>query len=94
LTDFRVTAPPPPKAPPVNYAATVAAFGQALFGRNWAAGVGRLADVNPRTLTRIHAAAREGRDYAAARGVLAALHEKLAPIVAELKPWARHATDE
>jgi hypothetical protein len=84
---------PPPKAPPVNYAVVVVAFGQAMWGSVWPSGMGRLTGLNPRTLARIQRAAAEGRDYPAARGVLAALHEKLDPIVDQLKPWARHASE-
>ena len=72
-----------------NHAQLVAAFGRRIFGDAWGAGLARLAGVNPRTMTRIAAAARDGRDYPAARGVLAALHQALAPIVAELADHAR-----
>lgn len=72
-----------------NSAELVAAFGRRVFGNSWGAGIARLAKVNERTVQRIATAAREGRDYPAARGVLAALHEALAPIVAELEPHAR-----
>jgi hypothetical protein len=82
---------PPPKVAPPDYTAVLAAFGEAIFGPNWPSGVARLAGVNRRTLHRIASAVAEGRDYPASRGVLAALHDKLAPIVAELKPWSRHA---
>jgi hypothetical protein len=85
---------PPPKTPPVNYAAVLAMFGQSIWGANWPSGMGRLTGVNPRTLARVHTAARAGRDYPAARGVLAALHDKLAPLVTQLQPWARHAADD
>jgi hypothetical protein len=84
---------PPPKVAPPNYAAVLAAFGQAIHGPNWPSGIARLAGVNPRTMHRIASAVAEGRDYPAARGVLAALYDKLAPVVAELKPWSRHAAD-
>jgi hypothetical protein len=73
----------------LNYAELVEAFGQRLFGSSWAAGVGRLAGVNERTVQRIAAAAREGEDYSAARGVLAALAEAIAPIADELETFRR-----
>ena len=85
---------PPPKVAAPNYTKVLAAFGRELFGDHWPSGVARLAGVNPRTMLRVSTAANEGRDYPAARGVLAALHEKLAPIVAELRPWSRHAGGE
>ena len=85
---------PPPRIAPPDYTAVLAAFGQELFGSNWPSGVARLAGVNRRTMHRIAGAAIEGRDYPAARGALAALHDKLAPIVAELRPWSRHAAGE
>lgn len=85
---------PPPKAPPVNYAQIVALFGEALWGSKWARDVGRVAKVNPRTVSRIYTAAKEGRDYPAARGVIQALYRELAPIIADLKPWAAHASED
>jgi hypothetical protein len=72
-------------------AETVAEFGQRLWGANWAYGMSQFADVNLRTLTRIHAAAREGEDYPAARGVIAALHERLVATLHDLEPARRRA---
>jgi hypothetical protein len=91
-TDWNIGKPPPKVRPP-NYAVVVVAFGERLFGPQWAAGVARLTGVNKRTLSRIYAAAKDERDYPAARGVLAALEASLAPILADLGPWAKHASD-
>jgi hypothetical protein len=43
-------------------------------------------DINLRTLKRICAAAREGQDCPAARGIIAALHERLTAVLADLEP--------
>ena len=93
MTDIEIPRPPP-KAPPVNYAQIVSLFGQRVWGANWPSGMGRLTGINPRTLARIYAAAREGRDYPAARGVLAALGRELTPVMDDLKPWVRHASED
>jgi hypothetical protein len=90
MSDLNLPQAPAP-TPRVNYAAVVTAFGEAIWGPLWAAGMGRLTGIAPRTLQRVWTAARADRDYRSARGVLAALHEKLAPIVDQLEPWARHA---
>lgn len=76
-----------------NYAELVAAFGRRIFGDSWAAPLARLANVNDRTVQRIASAAREGRDYRAARGVLGALAETLAPIALELEAFGRAPAD-
>lgn len=72
-----------------NPAQEVDAIGLRLFGPEWAAPMARLTGVHVRTLRRVRAAAREGMDYAGARGVLAALHGPLAAILADLEPHAR-----
>lgn len=87
-------APPPPKVAPPNYAAVLATFGQSVWGPNWPSGIARFAGINPRTMTRIAGAVAAGRDYPAARGVLAGLYDRFAPIVAELRPWSRHAAED
>jgi len=75
MSDLNLPQAPAP-TPRVNYAAVVTAFGEAIWGPLWAAGMGRLTGIAPRTLQRVWTAA---------------LHEKLAPIVDQLEPWARHA---
>src|SRR5215472_1824648 len=87
-------APPPPKAPTINYATAVVRFGEALYGKNWASDLGRLTGINPRTLSRILAAHHAGREYRAARGVIRALDRSLQPIAASLVPWADRAAEE
>ena len=83
---------PAPIAPAPNYAAALVAFATALYGPRWQAGVEHLTGANRRTLLRLAIAAREGRDYASAPKILADLHARLAPIAAELAPWAAHAS--
>ena len=63
-------------------------IGERIWGDHWADGISQFADINPRTLKRIHAAARDGEDYLAARGVLIALHMQLAAVLEDLAPWA------
>lgn len=60
-----------------------------LFGPEWAAPLARLTDTNERTVRRVRAASRDGREYPAAAGLLAALHERLAAILKGLQPFAR-----
>jgi hypothetical protein len=72
-------------------AEAVADVGQRLWGVNWAYGMSQFADINPRTLTRIQAAALVGQDYPAARGVIAALHERLVATLHDLEPARRRA---
>lgn len=60
-----------------------------LFGEEWAAPLARLTETNERTVRRVRQAAREGREYPGARGLLAALHERLAAILNALEPFAR-----
>ena len=74
---------------PPTYSSILAAYGERLFGGEWAAGVARLARVNERQVQRIRVAAREGREYPAARGVLAALGDALAPLARELDAYRR-----
>jgi hypothetical protein len=64
-------------------------LGLALFGPEWAAPMARLTATHERTIRRIRAAAAEGREYPAARGVLAALHEALVALEATLRPYGR-----
>ena len=73
----------------VTAAAELAALAERLFGEAWAADVARLTDVNERTVRRIRQAAREGREYPGARGVLAALDDAVRPIAAELQAFSR-----
>lgn len=75
--------------PAPHYTEQLESFGRRLFGEEWGAAMARLTNTNPRTITRIRTAAREGRDYPAARGVLAALYEALQVILADLKPHGR-----
>ena len=72
-----------------NAARLLDTFGVRLFGAEWAAPMARLTGLNERTLRRVRAAAQAGADYPAARGALAALHEALGPILADLEPYAR-----
>jgi hypothetical protein len=60
-----------------THSEAIVAVGERVWGDRWASAMSRFTDVNLRTLTRIHAAAREGREYPAARGVVAALHDRL-----------------
>lgn len=76
-----------------NHAREVDAIGLRLFGPEWAAPMARLTGVHERALRRVRAAAHEGMDYTGARGVLAALHEALAAILADLEPHARPPAD-
>lgn len=72
----------------------VAQFGQRVWGHRWTAGMSEFAQVNPRTLARIYAAARCGEEYPAARGVIGALSRALGAVQADLEPWARRADDD
>ncbi len=63
----------------------VAQFGERLFGPEWAAPMARLTGTNERTVRRVRAAAREGLNYPAARGLLAGLVDALAPILDDLR---------
>jgi hypothetical protein len=62
---------------------------RAIFGEEYASALARVTDTNERTIRRIRAAAREGREYPAARGVLAALAEAVEGFAAELAPYRR-----
>ena len=73
----------------LNSAEVLTSFGERIFGNSWGAGVGRLAGVHERTVLRIAAAAREGRDYRSAREVLAALLAGLEPIMVDLRRAVR-----
>jgi hypothetical protein len=72
-----------------THAQTLATFGERLFGEEWAAPLARLTDTNERTVRRVRQAAREGREYPAARGLLAALGDRLAALQHDLEPFAR-----
>ena len=74
---------------PDTAAALVVAFGERVFGPEWKTALSRFAGVNRRTLDRLYTAHREGRDYPAARGVLASLHEALAAVERDLRPHGR-----
>lgn len=74
---------------PPHASEILARFGLMLFGPEWAAPMARLTHTSERTLRRVRAAAAEGRDYPAARGVLAALYEALDAIRAQLQPFSR-----
>lgn len=67
----------------------LATFGQRLFGSEWAAPLARLTGTSERTVRRVRAAAAEGREYPAARGILAALQETLAAVAADLAKHGR-----
>lgn len=73
-------------------AEAVVDIGQRLWGEHWATGMSVFAGVNRRTLLRILAAARDGYDYPAARGVLAALYERLSAVVADLESGSPDST--
>lgn len=60
-----------------------------LFGPEWAAPLARLTGTNERTSQRVRQAAREGREYPAAAGLLAALQERLSQILEALEPYGR-----
>jgi hypothetical protein len=75
----------------MTHAEVVAQFGERLWGPGWVGGMSQFAKVNPRTLARIQRAVREGQDYPAARGVIAALRERLTAVQDDLEPWARRA---
>jgi hypothetical protein len=72
----------------------VALLGERLWGPRWVIGMGEFTGINRRTLERILSAARAGQEYAAARGVIAALHERLTAVVTDLTPWAQRADEE
>jgi hypothetical protein len=68
-------------------------FSYRLWGGNLAAMAACL-DVNLRTLARIRAAANEGQDFPAARGVIGAMRGQLASALADLTPWADRADQD
>lgn len=77
---------------PTN-AKVVALFGERLWGPHWPNAMSDFTGINPRTLTRIRVAARDGQEYAAARGVIGALREQLTAVLADLEPWAKRADE-
>lgn len=74
---------------PPHASEILAQAGERIAGPEWGGTVARLTGVNQRTLSRIRAAAHEGREYPAARGALAALHEALLSMAADLAAFAR-----
>lgn len=78
--------PPTEKEP--TAAEAVRAFGLAIFGPDWAAGLSRLAAVDPPTVGRIEAVAAQGRDDPAAGAVLAALSQALDALAAKARPFS------
>jgi hypothetical protein len=72
---------------PLTSAEVVVDLGHRLWGANWPTRMSQFADINLRTLTRILTAAEDGQDYPAARGVIAALKERLAAVLADLEPY-------
>ena len=82
-------------------AEVVVSFAKRLWGDEWLDPMIRFTGVNQRTLQRIYAASRARQDYPAARGVIAALHERLtaeharlAAALAYLEPFARRADQQ
>lgn len=69
---------------PLHNSEHVARIGERLFGAEWAGPLARFAGVNDRTVRRVREAAECGVEYPAARGVISALHDALAALVAEL----------
>jgi hypothetical protein len=72
-----------------TFAQILARYGEQLFGEEWAAPLARLTGANERTVRRVRQAAREGLEYPAARGLLAALGEAVRPIASELERYLR-----
>lgn len=75
--------------PPALYSVALHEAGERLIGPDWPAAVARLTGVNARTLQRVRDAAREGREYPAARGALAALAEAVEGLAGELAQFKR-----
>ena len=71
----------------------VASIGRDLFGDDWAAPLARLAATNVRTMQRIRGAITDGADYPAAKGVLAALADRLGAYQRVLAPYRRKPAD-
>ncbi|HEV2530935.1 hypothetical protein [Phenylobacterium sp.] len=90
MGDLRQAPPGAKRAAGARYPSEIVAeAGEELFGSEWAAPMARLTDTNERTVRRVRQAAREGRDYPAARGLLAALSERLAALARDLGPFRR-----
>lgn len=81
-----------PDRPP-HASELVARYGQMIAGPEWGGTMARLTGVHQRTLSRIKAAAAEGREYPAARGVLAALYDAVHTLHAELQRYSRDDLD-
>lgn len=82
---------PPPKAPQPNYAAVVATVGERVWGGHWPSGMAHLIGCSPRTLQRLHDAARAGRDYRTAPAILAQVAAHLGDVTTALQPWKEPA---
>ena len=74
---------------PMIYSIELARIATALFGSEWGGPLARLTRTNERTAQRVRTAAAQGREYPAARGLLAALGEALVPILTDLEPHKR-----
>jgi hypothetical protein len=64
-----------------DYPALVVAVGERVWGRNWPSGMARLIGCNPRTLLRLHDAARAGADYRTAPAILAQVQACLGDVL-------------
>lgn len=74
---------------PTHPTQDLANLGRELFGDDWVGPIARLAGVNARNVERCKQAAREGVEYPAARGVLAALQEAATALARSLLPYKR-----
>jgi hypothetical protein len=81
-------------SPNATNAELVVHFGQRVWGHSWVSGMSHLTGINPRTLTRIHAAMRHGEDPPAARGVLGALGKAVDAVHGDLTPWVERADSD
>lgn len=88
--DLRRAPPGAKRAAGARYPSQIVSdAGEELFGPEWAAAMARLTDTNERTVRRVRQAARDGRDYPAARGLLAALADRLEGLARDLGPFRR-----
>jgi hypothetical protein len=71
----------------LNPTRAVALAAYVLFPECTGLELGAVAGVNPRTARRVLAAANRGEEVAAARGVAAAMHERLTAALAYLEPF-------
>lgn len=74
---------------PPHFSELVDRYGRELAGPEWGGALSRLTGIHQRTMSRIRAAAAQGREYPPARGVLAALYDALAEILHEIEPHRR-----